>query len=204
MKIADYGKAITSYIQSPTKKEKDLLKLRAESANRTLLADGTPPPRKPKQLKDLFNSIDTAVLSVRSNTIAPEFILPNLEKKTQEYIKEGLISGDDARKFAIERKEYWDKWISENPGGTTPNFEFDNEGTSRILSQEEIIERINEADGGRAKLFTGSGDYAKKYIPYKDKTTQDKFNKLVNDLRIDNTLESAIDQALREMREQSK
>ena len=140
MKIADYGKAITSYIQSPTKAEKDLLKLRAESADRTLLADGTPPPKKPKQLKDLFNSIDTAVLSVRSNTIAPEFILPNLEKKTQEYIKEGLISGEDARKFAIERKDYWDQWISENPGGTTPDFEFDNEGKSRILSQEEIIE----------------------------------------------------------------
>ena len=156
MKIADYGKAITSYIQSPTKAEKDLLKLRAESADRTLLADGTPPPKKPKQLKDLFNSIDTAVLSVRSNTIAPEFILPNLEKKTQEYIKEGLISGEDARKFAIERKDYWDQWISENPGGTTPDFEFDNEGKSRILSQEEIIERINEADGGRIGFKKGS------------------------------------------------
>jgi len=152
MKIADYGKAMTSYIESPTRDQKELLKARVEEANRTFLADGTPPPRKPKQLKDLFNSIDTAVLSVRSNTIAPEFILPDLEKKTQEYIKEGLISGADARKFAIERKEYWDKWISENPGGTTPDFEFDNEGKSRILSQEEIIERINEADGGRIGL----------------------------------------------------
>ena len=52
MKIAEYGKAITSYIESPTKKEKELSKLRAESANRTLLSDGTPPPSKPKQLKD--------------------------------------------------------------------------------------------------------------------------------------------------------
>jgi len=152
MKIADYGKAITSYIESPTKGEKELLKARAEEADRTLLADGTPPPKKPKQLKDLYNSINTAVLAVRSNTIAPEFILPDLETETQRYIKDGLISGEDARKFAIERKEYWDKWIEENPGGTTPNFEFDNEGKSRILSQEEIIERINEADGGRIGL----------------------------------------------------
>ena len=204
MKIADYGKAITSYIQAPTQDQKELLKARAEEANRTLLADGTPPPKKPKQLRDLYNSINTAVLAVRSNTIAPEFILPDLETETQQYIKDGLISGEDARNFAIERKNYWDKWIEENPGGTTPNFEFDNEGKSRILSQEEIIKRINEAKGGRAKLFTGSGDYAKKYIPYKDKATQDKFNKLVNDLRIDNSLESSIDQALREIREQSK
>ena len=48
------------------------------------------------------------------------------------------------------------------------------------------------------------GDSLLKYIPYKDKATQDKFNKLVNDLRIDNSLESSIDQALREIREQSK
>ena len=152
MKIADYGKAITSYIQAPTRDQKELLKARAEEADRTLLADGTPPPKKPKQLKDLYNSIDTAVLAVRSNTIAPEFILPDLETRTQQYIKDGLISGEDARKFAIERKDYWDQWISENPGGTTPDFEFDNEGKSRILSQEEIIERINEADGGRVGL----------------------------------------------------
>jgi len=160
MKIADYGKAITSYIESPTKEEKNLLKLRAEESNRTFLAEGTPPPRKPKQLKDLFNSIDTAVLSVRSNTVSPEIILPNLEKKTQEYIKEGLISGEDARKFAIERKEYWDKWIEENPGGDVPSFEFDNEGKSKILSQEEIIERINEADGGRIGFDKGSSNAA--------------------------------------------
>jgi len=164
MKIADYGKAITSYIQSPTKGEKELLKARALESSRTLLADGTIPPRKPKQLKDLFNSIDTAVLSVRSNTIAPEFILPDLEKKTQEYIKEGLISGEDARKFAIERKDYWDKWIEENPKGTVPNFEFDNEGKSRILTEEEIIERINEADGGRIGFKVGLSAEMKKRI----------------------------------------
>ncbi len=43
-------------------------------------------------------------------------------------------------------------------------------------------------------------DYAKKYLKYKDKATQDKFNKLVNELRMDMTLESAIDLALAEMR----
>ena len=43
-------------------------------------------------------------------------------------------------------------------------------------------------------------DYAKKYLKYKDKATQDKFNKLVNELRMDMTLESAISLALTEMR----
>ena len=185
MKIADYGKAITSYIESPTKDQKDKLKLQAglleeylgddleyqravddgfqgtkedyyrykstSEEDRTFLSEGTPPPKKPRQLKDLFERINRAVLAVSSNTIAPEFIVPELETLTQEYIKDGLISGEEARKFAIERKDYWDKWISENPGGTTPTFDFDNEGSAIEVSQEEIIRRINEADGGIIK-----------------------------------------------------
>ncbi len=165
MKIADYGKAITSYIESPTRAQKELSKTRAEEASRTFLSDGTPPPRKPKQLKDLFEKINRTVLAVRSNTIQPEFILPSLEEETREYIKDGLISGEDARKFAIERKDYWDKWISENPKGTTPVFDFDNEGNAIEVDQEEIIKRINEADGGRIGFSEGSDDRYNKVRP---------------------------------------
>ena len=158
MKIADFGKAITSYIESPTTAQKLLIKSKVQPLDRTLLADGTEiiPQKKPKQLKDLFEKINRTVLAVRSNTISPELIVPNLEKETQEYIKDGVISGADARKFAIERKEYWDNWIKENPGGTAPSFNFDNEGNAIELSEEQITERINEADGGRAKLAVGA------------------------------------------------
>ena len=191
MKIADYGKAITSYIESPTKAEKDKLKHQAglleeylgnqldyqkavdegfqgteeeyrqykstSEEDRTFLADGTPPPKKPKQLSDLFERINRTVLAIRSNTIKPEFILPDLEELTQEYIKDGLISGEDARKFAIERKDYWEKWITENPKGTTPVFDFDNEGNAIEVDQEEIIKRINKAYGGRIRRAIGGG-----------------------------------------------
>ena len=162
MKIADYGKAITSYIESPTKAQKDLSKARAEEANRVLLAEGsddTPliPEKKPKQLSDLFERINRTVLAIRSNTIKPEFILPDLEKLTQEYISDGLISGEDARKFAIERKDYWDKWITDNPKQTTPVFDFDNEGNATEVSKEEIIKRINEEYGGRVGRAIGGG-----------------------------------------------
>lgn len=190
MKIADYGKAITSYIESPTKDQKDKLKLQAglleeylgddleyqkavddgfqgtkedyyrykftSEEDRTFLADGTPPPKKPRQLKDLFKKIDTAVLAVSSNTVPPEFILPNLESLTQKYISDGLISGEDARKFALERKDYYDNFISKNAGETVPAFDFDNEGKAIELSQEEIIKRINQADGGRVGFKKGS------------------------------------------------
>ena len=191
MKIADYGKAITSYIESPTKAQKDKLKLQAglleeylgddleyqravddgfqgtkedyyrykstSEEDRTFLSEGTPPPKKPRQLKDLYERINRAVLAVSSRTVPPELIVPQLETLTQEYIKDGLISGEDARKFAVERKDYWDKWISENPGGTTPTFDFDNEGKATEVDQEEIIRRINEADGGRVERAIGGG-----------------------------------------------
>jgi hypothetical protein len=155
VKIADYGKAITSYIESPTTAQKLKARAKAETLGRTFLAEGSDdvviPPRKPKQLKDLYERINRTVIGIRSNSFAPELLLPNLEKATQEYIKDGLISGADARKFAIERKEYWDKWIQDNPGGTVPVFDFDNDGNAVEVSDEEIIERLNEADGGTVK-----------------------------------------------------
>ena len=58
-------------------------------------------------------------------------------------------------------------------------------------------------EGGRVGLVTGSGDYAKKYLKYKDKATQDKFNKLVNELSVNMSFESAISLALEEIREGS-
>jgi len=142
VKIADYGKAITSYIESPTTAQKLKARAKAETLGRTFLAEGSDdvviPPRKPKQLKDLYERINRTVIGIRSNSFAPELLLPNLEKATQEYIKDGLISGADARKFAIERKEYWDKWIQDNPGGTVPVFDFDNDGNAVEVSDEEI------------------------------------------------------------------
>lgn len=47
-------------------------------------------------------------------------------------------------------------------------------------------------------------DYGKKYMANADKATQQKFNKLVSDLRIDMSLESAVSEALRQMREMRK
>ena len=41
MKIADYGKAITSYIESPTTAQKLKSKANAETLSRTFLSDGS-------------------------------------------------------------------------------------------------------------------------------------------------------------------
>ena len=76
-----------------------------------------------------------------------------------------MISGEDARKFAIERKDYYDNFISKNSGETVPAFDFDNEGKAIELSKEQIIERINERDGGRIGFSEGSDDRYNKVRP---------------------------------------
>ena len=72
MKIADYGKAITSYIQAPTREQKELSKLRAEVDFSGMSAPalklyyeretGLPPPEDPReliiQLKRLIKGFD--------------------------------------------------------------------------------------------------------------------------------------------------
>ncbi len=47
-------------------------------------------------------------------------------------------------------------------------------------------------------------DYGKKYMANADKATQQKFNNIVKDLRVDMSLDSAISEALRQMREGKK
>ena len=47
-------------------------------------------------------------------------------------------------------------------------------------------------------------DYGKKYMANSDKATQQKFNNIVKDLRVDMSLDSAISEALRQMREGKK
>jgi hypothetical protein len=163
VKIADYGKAMSSYIEAPTRFEKNLSKkISEQESDRLQLAEGSDdqplvPAKKPKQLKDLYERIDRAVLAISSNTLAPEYLLPDLEKITQEYIGDGLISGEDARKFAIERKKFYDTFIQQNEGGTLPTFDFDNEGNEIEVSDEEIIKRINKSRGGRMGLSIGGG-----------------------------------------------
>ncbi len=44
-------------------------------------------------------------------------------------------------------------------------------------------------------------DYGKKYMANADKATQQKFNEIVKDLRVDMSLDSVVSEALRQMRE---
>ena len=267
MKIADYGKAITSYIESPTTAQKLQAKEKAQTLGRTLLADGSDEvveidfasaedkafrdmmaaylyyqkhggkktlkeymrmstgagskgggrehfratggrvhlaegsedivePSKSMQVDtttkglDLFtidNFKDKAEIYVGAlynGALPTADIKSALNKFTQKGIDDGTFSADDAIKIVQDLK-----------------FQFQDRAQKQRL-REVVPEGIGNIK--REDKFTGSGDYAKKYLKYKDKPTQDKFNKIVNDLRTDMTLDSAISEALRQIREETK
>ena len=112
-----------------------------------------------------------------------DLFLPKIRSVLEQAVNEGSITQEEGMKFINDRILFYKNFAEENPKGTLPRWE--------------------KNEGGRVGLFTGSGDYAKKYLKYGDKATQDKFNKLVNELRINMSFESAISEALREIREGS-
>ena len=125
---------------------------------------------------------------------------------TEAYIKAGGFeaTGMDIDSFA---KEYFKKFADGGRaqfgvGSLDPDTRFNKRVKELIDDGYEFGEAVKEAmKETRENNFSGSGDYAKKYLKYKDKPTQDKFNKIVNDLRIDMSLESAISEGLRQIKE---
>ena len=199
MKIADYGKAITSYIESPTTAQKLQAKEKAQTLGRTLLAEGSEDivePSKSMQvdtttkgldlftLQDFKDKAEIYVGAYHNNALPIEDIRSALNKFTQKGIDDGTFTADEAFKVVQDFKSYFvDLAQKQRLRGIIP------EGIGTVEREDK---------------FTGSGDYAKKYLKYKDKPTQDKFNKIVNDLRTDMTLDSAISEALRQVREETK
>ena len=96
MKIADYGKAITSYIESPTTAQKLKSKANAETINRTFLAEGTTPKEKPFTLDQFKNKADAYVGALFNNALPLADIKSALNKFTQKGIDDGTFTADEA------------------------------------------------------------------------------------------------------------
>ena len=119
MKIADYGKAITSYIESPTTAQKLQAKEKAQTLNRAFLAEGSEDivePSKSMQVDtttkglDLFtidNFKDKAEIYVGAlynGALPTADIKAALNKFTQKGIDDGTFSADDAIKVVQDLK----------------------------------------------------------------------------------------------------
>ena len=146
-------------------------------------ADGSPPPKKPYNALQFKNKTDTLLQGVYgTGKSSNAFLVDLMQKELNKAVEEGVVTMQEGLEFIKSRKKFYDNYIKEQSETT--------EGRIGLPQIEE-----------RSELFTGSGDYAKKYLKYKDKPTQDKFNKLVNNLRTDLSLDSAISEALRIIRE---
>jgi hypothetical protein len=67
---------------------------------------------------------------------------------------------------------------------------------------------LRPATGDRVKLAGGSGviDYGKKYLKYKDRPTQERLNRIIDDLTAGGAMtpDAALDIGLRQIREEIK
>ena len=119
MKIADYGKAITSYIESPTTAQKLQAKEKAQTLGRTLLAEGSEDivePSKSMQvdtttkgldlftLQDFKDKAEIYVGAYHNNILPTADIKSALNKFTQKGIDDGTFSADDAIKIVQDLK----------------------------------------------------------------------------------------------------
>ena len=119
MKIADYGKAITSYIESPTTAQKLQAKEKAQTLGRTLLAEGSEnivEPSKSMQvdtttkplplftLDDFKFKANTYVGALYNGALPAADIKAALNKFTQKGIDDGTFSADEAIKVVQDLK----------------------------------------------------------------------------------------------------
>ena len=122
MKIADYGKAITSYIESPTTAQKLQAKEKAQTLGRTLLAEGSEdivPPSKSMQvdtttkgldlftLQDFKDKAEIYVGAYHNKALPINDIRSALNKFTQKGIDDGTFTVDEAIKVVQDLKSYF-------------------------------------------------------------------------------------------------
>ena len=143
--------------------------------------------------KELLFGIYNRILDIRENYtgISTSPLSPGSSDRQQgTLVADATTEMDQAPDSFLRPKRYDMINLKELPAETLDDF--------------DITFRKPNATGGRVKLFTGSGDYGKKYLKNKDKSTQERFNKIVNDLSIDMSFDSAISEALRQIREEIK
>ena len=109
MKIADYGKAITSYIESPTTAQKIISKTKVNTSDRTLLAEGATPKEKPFTLDQFKDKANIYVGALFNNALPLMDIKSALNKFTTKGIEDGTFTADEAIKVVQDlRSSYRD------------------------------------------------------------------------------------------------
>ena len=179
MKIADYGKAITSYIESPTKEQKNKIKkealmlqdtMDAIQPGRSLLSEGTP-KKKPFTLDQFKNKANLYMAAYQNNALPVDDIRLKLDEYTRQGIEDGTFTADEAIKVVKDLKFYY-----------------------RDLAQKQrlrgVVEGIGDVDrselvdGGLVKQGPNTGKYVLRYTQDGERLrkffdTKEEFDKFV-------------------------
>jgi len=104
MKIADYGKAITSYIESPTESQKQKSKLKVELLDRTFLSEGTSPKENPFTLDQFKEKANIYMGAYAAKAMPIDDIRSILDDYTKQGIADGTFTADEAIKIVKDLK----------------------------------------------------------------------------------------------------
>ena len=175
MKIADYGKAITSYIESPTTAQKLQAKDKAQTLNRTLLAEGTTPKAKPFTIEQFKDKANIYVGALHNNALPLADIKSALNKFTQKGIDDGTFTADDAIKIVQDLKSYYKdlaqkqrlRGVIEEGIGTVEREDFKRGGDGSNPASQAALKKIHEAG---AKRVTDKVERFKELIKLENKT----------------------------------
>jgi len=137
-----------------------------------------------------FNPIPEDAARQKINTLA-------------KYIAQASVGDDEEMSKGKEAI----KFIQPLLKNVEENFGTSREDVMKMLREELLtFMKPKKATGGRVKLGSGAGviDYGKKYLKYKDRPTQERLNKIIEDLREGGAMsaDAALDLALKQIREE--
>ena len=181
MKIADYGKAITSYIESPTTAQKLQAKEKAQTLGRTFLAEGSEDivePSKSMQVDtttkglDLFtiddfkDKAEIYVGAYHNKALPLADIKSALNKFTQKGIDDGTFSADEAIKVVQDLKSYFVdmaqkqrlREVVPEGIGTVEREDFDRGGVAQVKAYVESLPKNTVVTRKLIKDFIEAND----------------------------------------------
>jgi hypothetical protein len=137
-----------------------------------------------------FNPIPEDAARQKINTLA-------------KYIAQASVGDDEEMSKGKEAIEFIQPLLK----NVEENFGTSREDVMKMLREELLtFMKPKKAAGGRVKLGSGAGviDYGKKYLKYKDRPTQERLNKIIEDLREGGAMsaDAALDLALKQIREE--
>mgnify|MGYP003110587859 FL=1 len=155
MKIADYGKAITSYIESPTRLQKQQSKKAAENfllitGDRIQLAEGSAPKAKPFTLDQFKEKANIYMAAYQSNSLPVNDIRLALDDFTKKGIADGTFTADEAIKVVKDLRSYYRDLAQK-------------QRLRGVVEGIGTVDRSELVDGGLVKQGPNTGKYVLRY-----------------------------------------